>query len=211
MTKTESEFRKIWYCLKQKQSCLGITPDGDENLFLNQLGNWVEVSGGSGTPSLPLNSVQYNNAGSFGGDSGFTRNPTTFATTISALSAPTTGSLLQLTSSLVTVGYRNNSSSIVSAFAAMSTSGEMRFSTASVDYRIKADGTSLRLGDDQNIHNSILFTINDTSQQFTFQNGNIALSTVGTYADDAAAALGGVPVNGIYRETGTGYLKARVV
>ena len=211
MTKTESEFRKIWYCLKQKQSCLDITPDGDENLFLNQLGNWVEVSGGSGTPSLPLNSVQYNNAGSFGGDSGFTRNPTTFATTISALSAPTTGSLLQLTSSLATVGYRNNSSSIVSGYIAMSTSGEMRFSTASVDYRIKADGTSLRLGDEQNIHNSILFTINDTSQQFTFQNGNIVLSTVGTYADDAAAALGGVPVNGIYRETGTGYLKARVV
>ncbi len=33
--------------------------------------------GGGGTPALPLNSVQFNNAGAFGGDAGFTYNNTT--------------------------------------------------------------------------------------------------------------------------------------
>lgn len=194
------------FCCKV-DCCLGISNTGDESLFLNQQGNWVEVNG---TPSLPLNSVQYNNAGAFGGDSGFTRNPTTFATTISALSAPTTGSLFQLTSTASTFGYRDNPNSVVSGYTVMATSNEFRFSTASTDYRIKADSTSLRLGDEQSIHNSTLFTINDASQQFTFQNGNIVLPSVGTYLNDAAAALGGVPIDGVYRETGTGYLKARV-
>jgi hypothetical protein len=33
--------------------------------------------GGGGTPGLPVNSIQFNNAGAFGGDSGLTYNPTT--------------------------------------------------------------------------------------------------------------------------------------
>lgn len=262
MTKAESEFRKIWYCLKQKQNCLGITPDGDENLFLNQLGNWVEVSGGSGTPSLPLNSVQYNNAGAFGGDSGFTRNPTTFATTISALSAPTTGSLWSITTTSSTGGFNNMGSSIRSTITFNATTSEVRHSTSTTDLRLLINDSLLSLGDTASTFNDTLFTIDDinkiftfktadelsvenvagnaffrvktadrrvlfgdidsvgnslafevddTTETFTFNNGNIVLSSVGTYLNDAAAALGGVPINGIYRETGTGYLKARVV
>lgn len=40
---------------------------------------------------------------------------------------------------------------------------------------------------------------------------SIVIANLGTYANDAAAAVGGVPINGVYRETGTEYLKARVV
>jgi hypothetical protein len=38
---------------------------------------WVDAPSGGGTPSAPLNSVQFNDNGSFGGDSGLTYNPLT--------------------------------------------------------------------------------------------------------------------------------------
>lgn len=65
------------------------------NCILNSLGvglfynagtvaspSFIPLGSGSGTPSLPLNSVQYNNAGAFGGDANFTRDPSTFATSV---------------------------------------------------------------------------------------------------------------------------------
>lgn len=39
--------------------------------------NWEEIGGGGGTPATPLNSVQFNNNGSFGGDPRFVFNPST--------------------------------------------------------------------------------------------------------------------------------------
>lgn len=63
------------FCHKVK-CCLGISSSGDESLFLNQKGDWSAPSGG-GTPSAPNTSIQYNNAGSFGGSANFTFDSTT--------------------------------------------------------------------------------------------------------------------------------------
>lgn len=38
----ESELRKLRRAVKCKQNCLGISSEGDENLVLNQQGNWIE-------------------------------------------------------------------------------------------------------------------------------------------------------------------------
>lgn len=60
-------------------SCLGISLQGDANKVLNQQGEWVMVEA---LPSSPLNSIQYNNAGVFFGDSTFTRDASTKDTEI---------------------------------------------------------------------------------------------------------------------------------
>lgn len=39
--------------------------------------NWEEIGGGGGTPATPLNSVQFNDNGSFGGDPRFVFSPST--------------------------------------------------------------------------------------------------------------------------------------
>ncbi len=41
------EFRKLWRAVKCKQNCLGISSSGDESLFLNQQGQWVDSGSGS--------------------------------------------------------------------------------------------------------------------------------------------------------------------
>lgn len=43
---TEQELMKIWRKLKCLQPCLGISPNGDPTLFLNQQGDWVSGGGG---------------------------------------------------------------------------------------------------------------------------------------------------------------------
>lgn len=39
----------------------------------------------------------------------------------------------------------------------------------------------------------------------------LLMTGIGTYANDAAAAAGGVPIDGLYKQTGTGYLVVRTV
>lgn len=51
--------------------CLGISPTGNPNYFLNQQGNFVVGGGGSGNPAGTDRQVQFNNAGVFGADDGF--------------------------------------------------------------------------------------------------------------------------------------------
>jgi|GEM_PF-5966392 len=56
------------------------------------------------------------------------------------------------------------------------------------------------------------FTVQDSTYapQFTVTtSGQIIAPHLGTYADDTAAGSGGVPLNGLYEETSTGYIKRR--
>lgn len=66
--------------------------NGDTNL---------QTVGGGGTPSLPLNSVQYNNAGTFGGSSNFTYETGTNTFTVGPAGATTTIETLAPTGSTV--------------------------------------------------------------------------------------------------------------
>jgi len=51
-----------------------VTITGGTNVTLNPVGNNIEINaaGGSGTPSAPLNSIQFNNNSAFGGTTGLT-------------------------------------------------------------------------------------------------------------------------------------------
>jgi hypothetical protein len=51
-----------------------VTITGGTNVTLNPVGNNIEInaSGGGGTPAIPLNSVQFNNASAFGGSANLT-------------------------------------------------------------------------------------------------------------------------------------------
>jgi len=292
--------------------------NGSTTKFLSEKGTYETVS--AITPSAPTNSIQYNNAGAFGGDANFTRNPTTFATVINALSAPTVGGIFQLSNTILQIGYTDTPSTINSGVRFNSTSSLFRYTNSSTDLRILANGTNLRIGDTESTFNDTLITLDDInktivasangatfgittnaitgnqgfiaettdgdnlysivnditsatdhfaglvsnntltgqgasllasydlgsdehgvvinwdsatpaeSTRFTsnsdgikflnqatldvfFQvdiTGNVILPQIGTYVDDAAAATGGVPINGLYRETATGYVKARI-
>jgi hypothetical protein len=72
----EQEFKKVWGALRCKANCNSV-----------------------GTPSLPLNSVQYNNAGTFFGDFAFTRDPITKDTVIAKLFTNDEVGVLQITDS----------------------------------------------------------------------------------------------------------------
>jgi len=292
--------------------------NGSTTKFLSEKGTYETVS--AITPSAPTNSIQYNNAGAFGGDANFTRNPTTFATVITAFSSPGVGSGLSLTNSITQVGYQNTGLGNVATFRAEPTFSQLRYGTTSTDLRVTANATNLRIGDVGSLFNDTLITLDDInktivasangatfgittnaitgnqgfiaettdgdnlysivnditsatdhfaglvsnntltgqgasllasydlgsdehgvvinwdsatpaeSTRFTsnsdgikflnqatldvfFQvdiTGNVILPQIGTYVDDAAAATGGVPINGLYRETATGYVKARI-
>lgn len=69
----EQEFKKVWGALRCKANCNSV-----------------------GTPSLPLNSIQYNNAGAFFGDVLFTRDPVTNETFIGLIDT-NLESILQIT------------------------------------------------------------------------------------------------------------------
>jgi len=60
-----------------------VTITGGTNVTLNTVGNNIEInaSGGGGTPSAPLNSVQFNNASAFGGSANLTFTTNTLAVT----------------------------------------------------------------------------------------------------------------------------------
>ena len=60
-----------------------VTITGGTNVTLNPVGNNIEInaSGGGGTPATPLNSVQFNNAGAFGGSANLTFATDTLAVT----------------------------------------------------------------------------------------------------------------------------------
>lgn len=68
----------------------------------------TDPCGGGGTPSLPLNSIQYNSEGAFFGDSLFTRNATT-KDTIIGQSSGTVAFGLQQNSDIVGIGFTGGS------------------------------------------------------------------------------------------------------
>ena len=59
--------------------------------------SWATVSGGGGTPSTPVNSIQFNNAGSFGGSSNFTWNNGTSAFAVTGTTTLTSSASPMLT------------------------------------------------------------------------------------------------------------------
>ena len=61
-----------------------VTITGGTNVTLNTVGNNIEINaaGGGGTPSAPLNSVQFNNNSAFGGSGDFKYNDSTKVLTI---------------------------------------------------------------------------------------------------------------------------------
>lgn len=136
--------------------------NGDNTKFLSQKGTYESVT--AVTPSAPTNSVQYNNAGAFGGDANFTRNPTTFATVINALSAPTVGGIFQLSNTILQIGYTDTPSTINSGVRFNSTSSSFRYTNSSTDLRIISNGTNLRIGDTESTFNDTLITLDDINK-----------------------------------------------
>lgn len=154
--------------------------------------------GGGGTPSAPDNSVQFNNAGAFGGSANLT-----------------------WASDILLVGdFANNTTSFRMAVGA----------GASVILRVPNAGVSL--GDDAGAGNKTYFTVDDASQSITCHlegdviiedsednhvltvntvTGLITLSTVPTYADDAAAAGGGLTSGQLYKTTDGGSTFLKIV
>ena len=80
----------------------------------------ISPCGGGGTPSLPLNSVQYNNAGAFFGDFAFTRDPITKDTIIAKFFTNDEAGSLQITDAKTSVqsAYNNTVTGEKSCIAA---------------------------------------------------------------------------------------------
>lgn len=67
-------------------------------------------------------------------------------------------------------------------------------------------GLAIKFADDG------VFIVTDTAQVLQVTpTGNIVMPTLGVYANDAAAAAGGVPLYGLYEDSVTGYLRRRKI
>ena len=191
------------FCCKVN-CCLGISSTGDQNLFLNQQGNWVEVSGG--------------NSWSLDGNSGTNTTDNFLGTTDNV------GLRIQSTSDI----NRINGVSVIGTSTdggygvylqgngvegvevrGVGETGVLLFGNGTnVDVRIQPTNGNLELINLGEADGKVLTS--DSTGKATWQNATVPLQYLDEYANDAAAALGGIPINGVYRETGTGYLKARL-
>lgn len=174
---TEEEFRKVWRALKCKANC-------------NSVG---------GSPSLPINSVQYNKSGAFFGDALFERNPSTLRTTIGT------------PNNRVTLGDVTNAANLTMwrvDDANMLIKGVTADTLSIVDtsdntfLEVNIGSKSCSFGDRDNSNNGTVLIVDDTTQLVTITN-------VPAFADDAAATGGGLTTGQLYKTTtgGSTYLK----
>lgn len=267
---TEQEFRKVWGSIKCKincsalcssvNTCLGISAEGSASLFLNEQGDWV-AAGGGGTPSAPLNSIQYNNAGSFFGDALATRNAATGETYIQAEDDYSVKGLQLLpqansaylgvgdvlggdpligfavistpTREQVLIGHQDLPNDTISTIVCANDSVDGVFTkiqlknpTISTEFTFYADAIEWGLeGSDRYFvidisagvaagifefgginggSNGTKLSIDDASQLIT-------LTNVPTYADDAAAGVGGLTTGQLYKTTTLGSTFLKIV
>jgi hypothetical protein len=120
--------------------------NGSSSLVLSQAGTWVS----NGSPSLPLNSIQYNNGGVFQGDSLFTRNFITKDTIIGQASG-TVAFGLQQNSDILGLGL---------------TSGSFNYYSDSASDIVGMVGTGDDTASAGFAGTSALFTFNTTTQDF---------------------------------------------
>lgn len=92
---------------KTVKCCLGISAEGDVNLFLNQQGDWVSAGGGSITGD-PNQVVYFDFTGNIASDAGFTRDVLGATTKIYADESNIFGGIF-LNGAVGQFGYSNNS------------------------------------------------------------------------------------------------------
>ncbi len=146
--------------------------DGNSSLVLSQAGTWVS----NGSPSAPVNSIQYNNAGAFGGDALFTRDPVTLTTLIAT---PLVGlgditSLGNSTTFAVTDADQSIDANTNGSFNVSNVGG------VDVFFQVGIDEGIYQLGDFGSTLNGTYFKIDDTTQ-------TIEVTNVPAYANNAAA------------------------
>jgi len=167
----------------------------------------VEVIGGGGTPAGSDTQIQYNNAGAFGADSGFTRDVAGGSTTI--LNTTDFGGGETIDGGITTSGgittieqiYSSSGVPILGSFLLVdSTENEVslttnEFSTDNTN-GFYAKGGMTVVGNYFG-GNGTKITIDDGTEQITI--GNIK-----AYDDDAAAGVGGLTTGMVYMTTGSG-------
>ena len=239
------------------------TVDGQEKAVIVQNGQVVTTSinniggGGGGTPAGSDTQIQYNNAGAFGADSGFTRT-STGVTNISSTFGDETlqyqitdnllgsgknaiastftvplGSLTDFTfsdggdiSSQKTLSYPSVSANTYSRFSYNGYRATVTVGTNQGNLNItsqessltkitdldgigfyktgfRTSGGSATIGDIDGGNNTKI-TIDDVTQLIT-------VSNVPTYADDAAAATGGLTTGQLYKTTTLGTTSLNIV
>ena len=174
--------------------------DGNSSLVLSQAGTWVS----NGSPSLPLNSVQYNNAGALFGDAFFTRDSTTKDTVINTpiSSGVTAGFLSNVGLGLAAIRFEDTNTGEFSSIAVesggllstYSTDGTVEWATQLSDseFQFINSSTSDRflhldvgngsygIGDLDTSSNGTFISINDVTQ-------TVEITNIPAYADNATA------------------------
>lgn len=123
---------------------------GDENKFLRGDATWQTTGGGGGIPGSPSGSVQFNNAGSFGGISGVSgdaTNMTAGSGNLRATSPRITTSINDINGNevigLVSVGSAVNEVSIANASAGVGPTLSTTGNDTNIDLNISAKGTGI--------------------------------------------------------------------
>lgn len=199
-----------------------------------------------GTPSLPFNSIQYNNNGAFFGDALFTRDPVTGVTNIQTIFADGTigdiaitndlisggsngiqfgqGNLITGESALVFVGDNTPGGGVpfTVGFQVTGAAGEsidftsdltnglhLDYANGTIISQIQATPTLARIHWDDGLGNDIIVTTDVNGVTIDAQNGKVKVTNVPTYANDAAALVGGLTTGQLYKTTvlGSTFLK----
>lgn len=170
--------------------------------------SWATASGG--TPGSPTNSVQYNNAGAFGGNSGFLYTP-----------ASTTGNELALASSTITSGHLfaialtgtgaasntrtalNVSTSGANATSTQTTYGAQISNTSTGTSSTNIGAAIIATGANTNIAALLTGSLGQSgSASFSIYGGNSSTVIIGTGPGSASVALLGT--GGVYVPSGAG-------
>ncbi len=163
--------------------------------------------GGGGSPASPLNGIQYNNAGAFGADAGFTRDVAGGSTTMLNTTDFGGGEVLDggvITTGGITTIQQVYSNASVPTYAASilidGTENKLKLNAANI-ITGKENGLEIATGvitlGDLFGGNNTKITIDDVNEQIT-------ISNLSAYDDDTAAGVGGLTAGMVYMTTGSG-------
>lgn len=203
----EQEFKKVWKALKCKADC---------------------GSGGGGTPSLPLNSIQYNNGGAFQGDTLFTRDFTTQETNILANDGTFEFGikiLPEIKPSFSASVLKLSTSAKADVFAGVNDAGMSYSPDGNLMYKAFVQDGAMSFVEENDVYFHNYLVLDKTNNVYKI--GDIDTSNLGTniiiddntqivtitnvpsYADDAAATGAGLTTGQLYSTTtgGSTFLK----
>ena len=173
-----------------------LTTDGSGTL------SWA-AAGGGGTPAGSDTQIQYNNAGAFGADADFFRNPTS-QTFIRIRDAGIQNATLNVQLGSALISATDESDSSFTRFrTTTSVASGVYFDGVSLQNGFTIDSSGMTLGNLAG-GNSTKIIIDDVTQLVT-------ISNVPTYADDSAATGAGLTTGQLYKTTTSGVTSLNIV